>query len=208
LICFCDGVFLLTVPIDSTGLEGHHLRLQHHIMPELSPTATDLFVNKLWAKENNYRGVMNDLDLWSDKKKRYMQDLNHHLNKKRIDLKDMTGSRTVTHYSFVKTTTTATAMTSIVDSEDEDFSDLVSPFDHVAPVSSPLQTTASLPKTTLPTPPIPPSTTSPSIPPSTLHPFFQQGDHKPSTTTADTPLPPCLDIAAHVRCKCGQYKFN
>lgn len=178
----------------------------------LTPGATDLFANKLWTEENNYCGLMNDPTLWSDKKRRYMQDVNRHLNKKRILLKDVTGSRTVTHHSLVKTTTTTTTPSSnITDLDEDDFSDLASPFNHVAPVSSPLQTTTSPSKNMPPPPPTPlPTAPPPSIPPSTLHPFFQSG-HKPSTATlssSTTLPPPRLDIPTHARCKCGQYKFN
>jgi hypothetical protein len=163
-------------------------------------TAIDQFANKLWDEESNNAKLMATPHLWSEKKATHVAAVNRHLKSKRILLKDVTGSRTVTHHSSSSVITT-TATTSVIDLDE----DLTSPFDHIAPVSSPVPTTASPPKTTLP-PSISPSTAlPPSIPLSTLHPFFQHGGRPsvPSTT-----LPPRVDIPADKRCKCGQHKFN
>lgn len=116
-----------------------------------------------------------------------MAAVNRHLKNKRILLKDVTGSKTITHHSSssVTTMTTSTLIDGNVFDVDADLS-------NIAPVSSPPQ----------------PSLQS-SLPSSTIHPFFQSSGHKPSTgISSSSTLTPCMDIPANVRCKCGQYKFN
>lgn len=198
-----DSVMIANAFAGSGSIEGHHNRLQNNIMPGFSSAAIDQFANKLWAEETYYTKTMTTPHLWSEKKATHIAAVNRHLKNKRILLKDVTGSRTVTHHSYsssVSTTksTTVISPANVVDLEDEDddMLDLASPFDHVTPVSTPLQAT--------PSPPCPSST---SLPASTSHPFFQPGYRKPSSTV-NAPAPPRLDIPANARCKCGQYKFN
>jgi hypothetical protein len=166
-------------------------------MPGFGSAAIDQFANKLWGEETYYLNLMSTPHLWSEKKTTYVAVVNRHLKSKRVILKDITGSRTITHHSTTTSTTTTTSLVDkppIFDVNDGDDDALSSPFDKIVPVVAPLQPSPT--ESTLIPLPFPPS--------STVHPFFQSSGHKPSTNTP----PPRLDIPANVRCKCGQYKIN
>lgn len=86
--------------------EGHHNRLQTNVMPGSASVAIDKFANKLWDDEMYYFNVMATPYLWGEKKTTHTGSVNRHLKNKRVTLKDVTGSRTVTHHSSSTMTTT------------------------------------------------------------------------------------------------------
>ncbi len=86
------------------------------VVCKTTPYAIDRFTNKLWDEEMHYLTHMTTPSLWSEKKKKHIEDRNRHLKNKRLTLKDITGSRTIAHHSsFTTTTTTTTNSVCLVD---------------------------------------------------------------------------------------------
>lgn len=196
---------LLTIDEGSGSIEGHHNRIQNNILESCgSRTAVDQFVDKLWEEDTLHMRTITTPQLWSDKKKEHLAARTRHLKAKRITLKDISGSRTISHHNstfssssssatVTTTTTTNTTATNTTTFGSSNNDDGDSDTDMDLEVS---------PSDTAAAKPTPSSSNSVDTPP--LHPFFSSSKALPTSTL----LPPRLDIPADERCTCGQKTKN
>jgi hypothetical protein len=145
-----------------------------------------------------YLNLMNTPHLWSEKKAKHTAAISRHLKNKRFTLKDITGSRTISHHSM--STTIALYNDIDIDLEPPPVVDPIIFEPITADFPSDLFTPNPL--TVPPSPPHPPPLSS------SLSFVHQVGVINSSSVATSAPAPPRLDIPPLRRCKCGQYQFN